>query len=331
MRKELIAINLLFFLFATIETKAQTSLNFDGIDDEVDFGNSSVFMQTNEFTIEVYIQQSTIKYWPAFASNFQDSSGYWKGYWLGGDTLGHAVFYIGETSDSGSGYWVTSTSVIADGNWHHIAGVFENDSAKIYVDGTIENTLHIPTFNLSSTENFRIGNDVWNEVFQGKIDDVRLWSIARSPSEILMYKDSCLNVNENNLIAYYHFENGTNNSTVYDLTANGNHGTLNNMDPATCWVLGLNCTINVGVLENGLDGLLIVYPNPTTGYLSIDLGDTFENITISVKNVSGQLVSKYEFHSTNRLYVEIVGETGFYLIEINTKQERLAVIKVMKK
>jgi len=242
MRFKVIAIYILIHLLFVTGIQAQTSLNFDGINDVVDCGNSGIFNINGQFTLEAYVQQDSAQNWPAFAGNFQDSSDYWSGYWLGADDLGHASFFVGKTNTTYDGYWLVSNSIIADSNWHHLAGVFANDTAKLYVDGILEVTLYTPNANIYSTENFRIGNDVFSECFQGNIDDVRLWNTNLSSSQILMSKDSCLSGTDNYLISYYHFENTVNSSTVLDLTPNGNNGTLVNMDTINSWVTGLNCT-----------------------------------------------------------------------------------------
>lgn len=270
MKLKLLTINLMLILLAISGINGQTSLHFDGINDAVDCGDSSIFNISGQLTIEAYVQQNSSQNWPSIAGNFEDSSNYWKGYWLGADDLGHASFFVGKSSSSYDGYWLVSNSIIADSNWHHLAGVYSNDTAKLYVDGILEVTSYTPNANLYSTENFRIGNDIFSEAFLGNIDDVRLWNTNLSATQILMYKDSCLTGTENNLLAYYHFEISINSNSVHDLTPNGNNGTLLNMDTVNSWVSGINC-IKCDFVASTEDSITVTgcgsYTSPSGNYI----------------------------------------------------------------
>jgi len=66
-------------------------------------------------------------------------------------------------------------------------------------------------------------DDYWeSRYFNGKIDEVRIWNIARSASEIQADLDRRLYRNELGLVAYYTFHNGE----ALDKGANGYHGTI---------------------------------------------------------------------------------------------------------
>ncbi|MBT7094313.1 MAG: T9SS type A sorting domain-containing protein, partial [Bacteroidetes bacterium] len=80
------------------------------------------------------------------------------------------------------------------------------------------------------------GNTQW---FTGHLDEVRIWSKVLTETEIRENMCKTLEGNETGLAAYFRFdqESGTGGSTtLYDLTSNGNDGTLNNMDATTDWV-----------------------------------------------------------------------------------------------
>ena len=86
----------------------------------------------------------------------------------------------------GSGQSVTSTSVVADGNWHHVVGVFEPSVKQaIYIDGKLEtkDTSSIPsTIDLSTDEAntpIRIGSFENNALyFKGLIDECKVYNRA---------------------------------------------------------------------------------------------------------------------------------------------------------
>ena len=90
--------------------------------------------------------------------------------------------------------------------------------------------------------NIKIGvsnhNTEWKRYFDGIVDEVRIWNVARTQTQIQDNVNKTLVGNEANLVAYYRMDYltaGGNNTvapnnftTLYDITANGNDGTLTN-------------------------------------------------------------------------------------------------------
>jgi uncharacterized repeat protein (TIGR03803 family) len=75
---------------------------------------------------------------------------------------------------------------------------------------------------------------------------------------------------------------------------------------------------------------LLWYPNPTNGKLYIELGRTYNNIIVTVKSITGQLLSTVKYGTSARLKIELEGNQGIYLIEINTKEGKRAIFQVVK-
>ena len=88
---------------------------------------------------------------------------------------------------------------VADGLWHHVLGTCNNDGIKIYVDGVFggEDVRNFQPYSLAGTSQ-RPGyigagtdasgtepNDVNNKIFDGFIDDVRVYNYALTDAEIL--------------------------------------------------------------------------------------------------------------------------------------------------
>jgi hypothetical protein len=69
----------------------------------------------------------------------------------------------------------------------------------------------------------------------GQMDEVRVWNVARSAAQIRDNMANSLQGDESGLVAYYRMDQ-QNGATLYDVSPNGNDGTLNNMDPTTDWV-----------------------------------------------------------------------------------------------
>ncbi len=114
-------------------------------------------------------------------------------------------------------------SIATLNQWNHIACVMNGQSVTLYMNGQpVSGTLGVMP-NVQS-QNISIGaTDYPGRYFNGKIDEVRIYNRALSEAEILAGMYNTLTGNENGLMGYYNFDNGTAN----DLTVNGNNGTLN--------------------------------------------------------------------------------------------------------
>ena len=88
---------------------------------------------------------------------------------------------------------IIGTTVISDGLWHHIAVVLEDDGspdineAQLYVDGQLEaiSASVAEPINTGSDQNVQVGvHEVGQRYFQGRIDDVRIYSYALTEAEV---------------------------------------------------------------------------------------------------------------------------------------------------
>ena len=162
------------------------ALEFDGVEDFVSIPNESRFDITYQLTVSAWIQVAAFdKDWQAIV------------------TKGDAAWRLHRFQDTNSiafhcnnsPYWGAEGSIDAeDGQWHHVAGVYDGTRAYLYVDGVLDNSE--PAFGLISTNDFPflIGENAersgrcWN----GLIDDVRIYTCALSPSEVyLLYSNTC--------------------------------------------------------------------------------------------------------------------------------------------
>jgi hypothetical protein len=117
---------------------------------------------------------------------------------------------------------------------------------------------------------------------------------------------------------------------AYTPTMNGNYAVIITegacSDTSSCYAV-----IITGIKNNKLTKMLSLFPNPTSGNLSIELGQIFNEVTIKVMNVTGQTLSSKSFRSTDQIDFNIEGTSGVYLLEIRTDEGDLTTIKVLKK
>ena len=86
----------------------------------------------------------------------------------------------------------------------------------------------------------------------------------------------------------------------------------------------------VGIIENDFGSILSIFPNPTTGKFNIDLGQAYHDVSITVSNILGQLISNQQFGTKQQMSIDLAGPEGFYLIEIQTGEGKSATLKVMR-
>jgi len=84
-----------------------------------------------------------------------------------------------------------NTILLRDGKWHNVLAERNNNFIKIYIDGKYINQKNTTTiFDVNTNLSANIGamyfttDSVFNQFFNGSIDDVRIYNAALSSSQI---------------------------------------------------------------------------------------------------------------------------------------------------
>lgn len=90
-------------------------------------------------------------------------------------------FYVGETNKT-----INGSTVVADGNWHHVVAVYDGSLRYLYVDGKSDATPTSPGGNPNvGTSNVYIGAEAGiTRFFNGLLDNVMIFNRALSAAEI---------------------------------------------------------------------------------------------------------------------------------------------------
>jgi hypothetical protein len=225
------------------ENRNNTAMNFDGVDDHIFLGYITNEMHLQgHFTIEMWFKINAFdKDWQALITKGDNS-------WRIHRSANSNFLAFGTTGLSNTD--LTSTVNVNDGNWHHVAAVYDGANKYLYIDGVLDVSVPVTgTLNMSSYQTY-IGENgqSMNRHFNGLIDEVRIWDAPLSGSQISTQMNSCLTGDENNLILYFDMSE-TLGTMTYDKSINSNHGTLINMDPVVTWQPSIlscdNCEIEM--------------------------------------------------------------------------------------
>jgi hypothetical protein len=90
-------------------------------------------------------------------------------------------------SDAQGGAWhpVVSTTSVADGDWHHLAGTYDGQTFKTYVDGVLEKQQALAGPPASNDAPLRIGGGP-GQIYRlvGTIDEILITNVALSEDDI---------------------------------------------------------------------------------------------------------------------------------------------------
>jgi choline dehydrogenase-like flavoprotein len=178
-----------------------------------------------------YSQGFTVEAWVWYGSFEQ----YWSRIVEFGNGPGQKNIVLGHAGKSNSlGFHLVGTSTgayvfevpnsLEIGKWTHVAATInKSGEAKLYKNGKLLQTkpFRLPD-NVVRKLNY-IGKSSWSNdgYFEGKMAEVRLWNIARTPEEIEQNMNRRLSGSEAGLVAYYPLNGDAN-----DKTKNAKHGAI---------------------------------------------------------------------------------------------------------
>lgn len=228
----------------------QNALHFDGADDYVQTTYNGVLGTANR-TFEAWIYfDGTV---PATTMNILDyglnATGARNTFIVASN--GKLGFVSGGTN---ANLYSTNTALFSANIWTHVAFVLDNGTGYLYVDGVQVGTGNLSGVNTPLGADMTIGQRVsgGNTPFNGTIDEVRVWNVARTATEIAADMNNAFTCGvPTGLVAYHKFDQGTAGGSNTGLTTSndelGNDGTLTNfaLTGATSnWVAGQTLTAN---------------------------------------------------------------------------------------
>ena len=151
--------------------------SFDGSDDYINAGADSS-LNLSVFTISLWV-------------NFADGAGAEQAIRKWGSNRGIAIGTSGDStnkfrfqaSNSSSEKYVDSSTTVVANTWYHLTGTADGSNIKLYVNGSLENTVSSTITLDTASDNLYIGG--FSSVkLNGKIANFGIWNRSLSSSEI---------------------------------------------------------------------------------------------------------------------------------------------------
>ncbi|MGD8451774.1 MAG: NosD domain-containing protein [Phycisphaerae bacterium] len=266
--------------------QGRTDCNSNGIDDEIEMsplgGNVLLFDGENDyvvpgeswaldglgqedFTVEAWIWTADTGH-SILVGNAGSEPQLWN-FVIRGEAQGGVVRIRFESGDVEA--LCDGVTTVTDSAWHHVAAVRRvgaNGSLSVYVDGILDATIEVnspPFVAYNQTYIGREAYDSYKRWFNGAMDEVRIWSVARSGAEIAGNMYQTLNGTEPGLVGYWRFDESEG-TTAADSTG----GPDADLIGPPVWVLQANDCNGNGVpdeCETIVNGVIYVDDDATGG------------------------------------------------------------------
>ncbi len=336
-------------LFAPVHAQPGEMLRFDGINDYIPVGN---LLPSGSYTKELWISSGFF----GGGSNF--ISGTSTVFWAPNGRLqaGHSI------NNAFNDVQAPPEFTMAFATWYHVALTYDANTniLSLYQDGVLAD--QGPATGAYSESNLFIGafnpNPEPNNLYEGRMDEVRIWNIVRTQAEIANNRNCVLTGDEPGLVAYYDFNQGIsdgnnagetilfdrsdrcvpNDGTLLNFALNGGSSNWSTTGP----VLSGSCG---GTYPNiGITGNLVCMTDPHTTPNAGDHTDfessftrtfTIQNSGSAILNITGVTISganasEFSITTTPAATVAAGGSTNFTVTFTPTSNgNKLATVNVM--
>jgi len=205
-------------------------LRFDGADDYVTIPHHDTLeppaASGRSITIEAWINPESFGNLDGIVSKYQEPADASYTLRLSG-TDGNVEVQI---NHNGAAVELVSDTEVGLDEWTHVAAVYDDDTGwlRIYINGVLDKEENVgPGMLAINGSVVTIGVDYLNSprYFEGSIDEVRIWNVARTEAQIADHMNSRLSGTEQGLMGYWPMDEGSG-TTVNDQSVNTNHGTI---------------------------------------------------------------------------------------------------------
>ena len=310
------------------------ALNMNGTDDVL---NTGILYSnfTNSWTFECWAKSPGIP-------NTTEHNGPMYGTNMGivWDHLSNTFKSSATVQDASNNFYAASFGSLLANTWYHLAATYDGTVLKAYRDGVLISSVTTLGGLSTASGGLTFGkHPTLSQFWDGTIDEARVWNVARTCAEINQNMNIELTGNQTGLKAYYKFNEGTpaanNTSIISTLDASGNNyncsiAGFTRTGATSNYLAGapFNNTLNplcltTGVNEINTTNTFIIYPNPTSTILNIEVK---EQVQISIVNVLGDVVLTQTINGLSK--IDVINLTsGVYFIQDSKSGKAIKFIK----
>jgi len=224
--------------------------------------------------------------------------------------------FIQKLSTTGDFLWARS---ITGSGWNEGRGITTDTLGNVYVTGFFEDTIH---FNRGGRNEF-VGSHGYVDIFVQKLD----YQGRVAWTEVIGGKGG----DAVNSIA----SDGKGNIYIV-----GHYADTVDFDPGTGTSLLASAgmrdmlLVKLGIATrdesaNNIKRSISIYPNPSDGKFTVDLGKEYEQVELEVFDIGGRSLQKSSYHRHRHIDMQIDASPGGYFLVISS-EEGQAVIRLMK-
>ena len=313
-----------------------THLNFDGADDYVEV--AGIPNPTGSFTIEAWATLET----KGFRTILSKISNGYHGFTFSYDFINDKMRASIGTGNSFA--TVQSLTAWNLNQWYHVALVYNATlgTMSYYQDGVMQGDASVLPSYAAAT--FKIGNDAWTEVWDGNIDEVRVWNVARTQVQLQENMNCELNnpTSQTGLVAYFQFNQGADgadntalttladsSATAYTatLTNFALNGTVSNWLSGSSVVTGSTCSIlSSNDFAFNFENVK-VYPNPSSGIFQLQIQ---EEVQLEVYDLMGKMFLQKNVQAGAAFFDLSQYASGVYILKATNVFGDTIVSKIVK-
>ena len=205
------------------------SLSFDGIDDYVDlmFASELSFGDDNFSFMSSFKANEKKRQW--LISNYQSPTNNDILFSVGTDVYDDELLIIYDIRSPGFSYTGVGSTDLFDGEFHTVSFVRNQDNFIVYIDGLVEIDTFHTIYSLTDASSFKIGYEhesYYDSYWSGYISETVFWDTSLSEQDVYSYSKCSYLITDSEPIAYWDFNEGEEETILYDLGAAQINGTI---------------------------------------------------------------------------------------------------------
>lgn len=215
------------------EAPPASALDFDGVNDVVDCGTDPSLDITTG-TWETWVNLKTlVSPQRIFFKEIADATqgGMYESFFSGS-------FFYADLKIGSINHQIHSTTTPVANTWYHLAVTYDGTAFKLYVNGILEAITLSATGPMNpGTGHLSLGasvSEIGTAQLNAKLDEARLWSVARTQCEIQSFMNCEIPSTAPGLVLNYHFNQGSHNldntsvNTLNNSASGSSQGALTN-------------------------------------------------------------------------------------------------------